>query len=196
MIKRICWQNEDYDANKQLSELEQTAWEALEDFVVYDLGSGGLVSGLLENKITVETDIEISGWSKNTITIEGPKEEMAFIIKLAAHHVSLTGGYSQRNRSLTLMADELLATPAAGMTPLDAMYSSFSDTAMKISAEMLIGEILASVALLFSVGMTDEKVVKTLLSIPLKNLVAAIKLSRETAKPLTEIVREQNLTSV
>ena len=61
---------------------------------------------------------------------------------------------------------------------------------MAMVTPFLMGGQLASVALLFAVGITDPEVVKTLLPISLKELVAAVELSRKTGTPIPEIVRE------
>lgn len=191
MIGCTDWRNEG-ETKKKLNECERTAWEALEDFVVHYLSLGCLVSGLSKTTITVETDFDESGQSGMTTIIEGTEEDMEFIVKVAAHHVVLTS----KDPLLNERANEILMSLITKTSPLEAMHGSFLNAAQMMNTEMLIYEILTSIAILYSVDIREMGLVRTLLSIPLEKLVSAIKLSRETAKSLIEIVREQNLASI
>lgn len=166
---------------KNLGEYEQSAAEALESMVVYELGCGGFVTDLSPTKVVVET--HVFGGTKDTTIFEGPEEEMEFIVRVAAHHAALMSDETSRNALIEKAVDFLGTLPKEiGGVPL---Y-------IAAMAPLFMGGSSASAALLFAVGITDLEVVKALKAlapISLKDLVAAVELYRETGAPLPKIVR-------
>lgn len=169
---------------KNLGGYEESATKALNTMVVHELGFGGFVTDLSLTRVVVETDI--FGGTKDTTIFEGSKEEMEFIVKVAAHHAALMSDEASRNVLIEKAADFLGTLPkeVGGLPLYIAMMTPF-----------LLGGPSASVALLSAVGITDPEVVKTLMPISLKDLMAAIELYRETGTPLPEIVREMKLAT-
>lgn len=169
---------------KNLGEYEQSTAEALKSMVVYELGYGGVITELSPTKVVVET--HIFGGTKDTTIFEGPKEEMELIVKAAAHHAALIGDEASRNVLIEKSVDFLGTLPKeVGGLPLF----------IAMTAPMIMGEMSTVAALLASVGITDPEVVKTLVPISLKDLMAAVELYHETGMPLPEIVRELKLAT-
>lgn len=167
---------------KNLGEFEQSATRALESMVVYELGFGGFVTELLPTKVVVET--HIFGGTKDTTIFEGSEEEMAFIVKVAAHHTALMADEASRSVLVDRAVEFLGELPKEiGGVPL---YIS-------LMTPFLMGGPSAAVALLFAAGITDSEVVETMVPIELKDLMAAVQLHREDGTPLPEIVREMKL---
>lgn len=187
MIKRTDLRDKGQGV-KNLGECEQSPVKALESFVVYELGYGGFVTDLSPTKVTVET--HIFGGTKDTTIFEGSREEMELIVKVAATHVAIMSDETSRNALIERAVDLLGTLPKEiGGLPI---Y-------IEMTTPLLIGGPSASVALLFGAGITnpetDPEVVKALLQIPLKDLMAAVELYWETGTPLLEIVREMKLTA-
>lgn len=168
---------------KYQDKCEQSAKDALNSMVVFELGYGGFVTDLSPTKVVVETHILST---KDTTIFEGSKKEMELIVKVAAHHVAIMSDETSRNTLVKKSVDFLgnLPKEIGGVPLYIAMMSPF-----------LMGGPSTAVALLFAVGITDPEVVKTLAPISLKNLMAAVELHLETGAPLPEIVREMKLTA-
>ena len=165
----------------KMSEYEQSASQALESLVVYELGYGGRVSSLSLTKIVIET--QILGVKDKTI-FEGSENEMAFLVKVAALHASLMNKRGNRDMFIEKAASFLdeLSEGVRGNTLLVTTLAPF-----------ILGSHSATVALLLGASVTEEETLKSLIPISLKDLTAAVALHLETAMPLPEIVSEMKL---
>lgn len=169
---------------KNLGAYEQSPTKALESMVVSELGFGGFVTDLSPIKVVVET--HLFGGTKDTTIFEGPEQEMQLIVKVAAHHAALMSDETNRTTLIEKSVDFLGTLPKEiGGLPL---Y-------IELMTPFLMGGPSASVALLFGVGITDPEVVKTLVPITLKDLMAAVELHLETGTALPEIVQEMKLAA-
>ena len=171
------------DGQKNIGDYEQSAADALRSMVVFELGYGGIVSDLSPTSVVVKTRVLAC---KDTTIFEGSEEEMEFIVRVAAHHVALMSDEASRNTLVEKAVDFL------EMLPEGIRGVPFYITMM---APLLTGGPSAGAALLVAAGITDPEVVKELLPVSLKELVAAVELYRETGTPLPEIVREMKLVS-
>lgn len=79
MIHRVDFRDKGAGTKNQ-GESFQTPAEAVRSMVVFELGYGGCVTDLSLTKVVVETDIY---GTKDTTILEGTKEEMEFIVKVA-----------------------------------------------------------------------------------------------------------------
>ena len=161
-----------------------SATNALES-MVYRWLNVGFVKELSLTRVVIAENRGFNFKSEDIIILEGSKEEMELIVKVAAHHAALMNDKMDQNPLVKQAIDFLSALS-------HSKEASDKPPYIKIMAAFLKGRSSVSAALIFAAGITDPEIIKTLAPLDPASLIIAVERYPKAAAPLPETAQKQN----